>query len=247
MAINKLIGLGGRASGGLIGFGDWINQQLRSGGMAYAPAYSDYVKAYEAQLARGERSAARRQAERLVGEYQTAYNEAKAANEARYQEILTGYGTRYNTAMETLGQTRTDITGKLASNRAEILGGLEGLGKEELAAIARQYTKERASASQGLISSGLHSTTVAPAVLGGVTRREGYAMGEAQERLRREKLGYISQLGTQELQALKEMSAQELLAKTGLKKEELDFMERREDEYPSESLYVQLMQGLGSS
>ena len=184
---------------------------------------------------------------KYMGEYQTAYNEAKAANEARYQEILAGYGTRYNTAMETLGQTRTDITGKLASNRAEVLGGLEGLGKEELAAIARQYTKERASASQGLISSGLHSTTVAPAVLGGVTRREGYAMGEARERLRREKLGYISQLGTQELQALKEMSAQELLAKTGLKKEELDFMERREDEYPSESLYVQLMQGLGSS
>jgi len=183
----------------------------------------------------------------LVGEYQTAYTAAKTANEARYQEILTGYKTRYGTAMEHLGQTRTGITGKLASTREEVLSGLEGLGEAELAGIGRRYTQERASVSQQLISSGLHSTTVAPSVIGGVTRREGYAVGEAQERLRRERLGYISQLGAQELQSLKQLSDQELLMKTGLTKEELDFMERREDEYPSESLYVQLMQGLGSS
>jgi len=172
-----------------------------------------------------QRAWAQKQAERLMGEYQTAYNEAKTANEQRYQEILTGYKTRYSTAM----------TG-LASNREEIMSGLEGLGEKELAGIGRRFTKERASASQGLISSGLYSTTVAPAVLGGVTRREGYAVGEAEERLRREKLGY-----------LRSLSDRELMMQTGLKKEELDFMERRTDEYPSESLYVQLMQGLGSN
>lgn len=188
-----------------------------------------------------------RQAQKLKQEYQTAYNEAKAANEARYQEILAGYKTRYSTAMEHLGTSRTAITGKLASTREQVLSGLKGLGEEELASIGRRYTKERASTAQQLISSGLHSTTVAPAVQAGVTRREGYAMGEARERLRREKLGYISQLGAQELQALKELSAQELMMQTGLTKEQLDFMERRQDEYPSESLYVQLMKGLGSS
>ena len=184
---------------------------------------------------------------RLTKEYQTAYTEAKEANLARYKEILTGYGTRYGEAMTQLGQTRTAVTGKLASTRSEVMSGLQGLGEAELAGIGRRYTRERASTSQGLISSGLYSTTVAPAVLGGVTRQEGYAMGEARERLRREKLGYISQLGAQELQSLKDLSAQELMAQTGLKKEELDFMEGREDEYPSESLYVQLMQGLGSA
>jgi hypothetical protein len=244
MVVNRLVGGG---SGGMLGFGPWVNQQLRTSGIAHMPAYSAYAESYQAGLARRERASARKQAERLIGEYQTAYNEAKAANLQRYEEILAGYGTRYNEAQAALGQTRTAITGKLASNRAEVLSDLQGLGEKELAGIGRRYTKERASASQGLISSGLHSTTVAPAVLGGVTRREGYAVAEAQERLRREKLGYISQLGAQELQSLKELSSQELMAKTGLKKEELDFMERREDEYPSESLYVQLMQGLGSS
>lgn len=207
------------------------------------PLYSD--PAYIANWYTQGRS--RREAKRLTEEYQTAYNEAKTANEERYQEILTGYKTRYGTAMDTFGTSRTAITGQLASNRSEIMSGLQGLGEEELAGIGRQYTKERASVSQGLISSGLYSTTIAPAVLGGVTRREGYAVGEAQERLRREKLGYISQLGAQELQSLKELSSQELLLQTGLTKEELDYMERRTDEYPSESLYVQLMQGLGSS
>ncbi len=209
--------------------------------MAYFSAYDAY---WDKQLSIGK---ARADKTRLTEEYQTAYNAAKTANESRYQNILTGYQTRSDDAQTTLGQTRTAVTGQLASNRAEVLGGLKGLGEAELAGIGRQYTRERASTSQGLISSGLHSTTVAPAVLGGVARREGYAVGEANERLRREKLGYISQLGAQELQSLKELSPQELFIQTGLKKEELDFMERRTDEYPSESLYVQLMQGLGSS
>lgn len=229
-----------------------VYMQSIAGTVNYEPYNEALRKKYEAEVWRAkqpfiQRAQAQAQARKLKTEYQTAYTEAKAANEARYQQILTGYKTRYSTAMTQLGQTRTDITGKLASTREEVLGGLQGLGEKELAGIGRQYTKERASVSQGLISSGLYSTTVAPAVLGGVTRREGYAVGEAQERLRREKLGYVSQLGAQELQSLKELSAQELMAQTGLRKEELDFMERREDEYPSESLYVQLMQGLGSS
>ena len=192
--------------------GAW--RQIRPGTNRMGVRY-EYTPMYKAE----------QQKKTLMGEYQTAYNEAKAANEERYQGILAGYKTRYGTAM----------TG-LTESRAEIMSGLEGLGEEELAGIGRRYTKERASAAQQLISSGLHSTTVAPAVQAGVTRREGYAVGEARERLRREKLGYLKQL-----------SDKELMTQTGLKKEELDFMELRTDSYPSESLYVQLMQGLGSS
>lgn len=215
-------------------------------GIHYSAEARDSVN-QKIQRLRQQRNASNIARSRLTSEYQSAYNAAKAANEQRYQKILTGYKTRYSTAMTGLKTSRAAITGKLASTRSEVLGGLEGLGDEELAGIGRQYTKERASAAQGLISSGLHSTTVAPAVQAGVTRREGYATGEATERHRRERLGYVSQLGAQELEAMKQLSDRELLAQTGLTKDQLDFMERREDEYPSESLYVQLMQGLGSS
>lgn len=209
----------GRGSGsGFLSQGEWVNKQLKTAGIADISGYSSYAS-------RQQNIIAQAQGKKLMTEYQTAYSAAKDANLKRYEEILAGYKTRYGSA-----------TDKLASNRAEIMSGLEGLGEKELAGIGRQYTKERASTTQGLISSGLYSTTVAPAVLGGVTRREGYAVGEAQERLRRERLGYLSQLGDKEL-----------MIQTGLTKEELDFMERREDEYPSESLYVELMKGLGSS
>ena len=198
--------------------------------MSYAPYNLALQKQYEADVWKARQPFLLQQqqwqrGQGLKGEYETAYTAAKEANIKRYEEILAGYKTRYGTTMEGLAKTRE-----------EVMSGLEGMGKEELAGIERRYTKERASTAQQLISSGLHSTTVAPAVQAGVTRREGYAVGEAQERLRRERLGYLQQL-----------SAQELLAQTGLKKEELDFMERRTDEYPSESLYVQLMQGLGST
>lgn len=206
-------------------FGEWAKAQLSAVGFAHMPSYSIYAQNYQQEQLRKEREGARARADVLKQEYQTAYGEAKEANIKRYEEILAGYKTRYGTAMETL-----------ASGRQEIMSGLQGLGEEELAGIGRRYTKERASTAQHLISSGLHSTTVAPAVQAGVTRREGYAVGEARERLRRERLGYLKQL-----------SAQELMMQTGLKKEELDFMERREDLYPSESLYVQLMSGLGGS
>jgi len=149
-------------------------------------------------------------------EYQTAYNEAKAANETRYQDILAGYKTRYSTAMADLAKTRTDITGKLASNREEVLSGLQGLGDAQLADIRRQAGYERSRATQGLVNSGLFNTTIAPSVIGGVGKRERYATDQALETLRREKLGYISQLGATELNALKSLSDTELAAKTGL-------------------------------
>lgn len=229
----------------------------KSGGGGIGPisgrgAYAEYstpqdMFEYQMEMISTEQAKAWQHREKLLGEYQTAYNAAKAANLKRYEEILAGYKTRYSTAMTGLATSRAEITGKLASTRAEVLSGLEGLGEKELAGIGRRYTRERASAAQQLISSGLHSTTVAPAVQGGVTRREGYAVGEARERHRRERLGYVSQLGAQELQTLKQLSDRELMAQTGLRREQLEFMERREDEYPSESLYVQLMQGLGGA
>lgn len=197
------------------GIRGWIHTQPSLSELAETKMRMGLQESYRGRL----------QQQRLMSEYQTAYDEAKAANLRRYEEILTGYKTRYSTAME-----------GLATSREEIMSGFEGMGEEELAGIGRRYTRERASTAQQLISSGLHSTTVAPAVQAGVTRREGYAMGEARERLRRERIGYLKQL-----------SDRELLMQTGLTKEQLDFMERREDEYPSESLYVQLMQGLGSS
>ena len=140
---------------------------------------------------------------KLTTEYQTAYDEAKAANEARYKDILAGYNTRYSTAM-------TD---------------LQGLGEAEKAEIQRTYAQSGAMAAQQLVNTGLHSTTIAPAVQRQNTRQMQQALALSNEQLRREKLGYT----------------------TGMSKERLDFMERREDTYPDSSMYVELMRQLGNT
>jgi len=137
----------------------------------------------------------------LQDEQQTAQDEAKATNESRYTDILAKYGTRYNTAMSSL----------------------QGLGDQAKKDVGATYRRAGASANQSLINSGLHSTTIAPAVSNQIARQETDALGRVNESLRRERLGY----------------------QTGMSKEMLDFMERREDEYPNDNLYVQLMNQLG--
>jgi len=190
---------------------------------------------------------AREERERLASEYQTAYDEAKATNLARYEDILKQYGTRYGTAVEDLAKSREDITGRLASTREDVLGGLEGLGEAEKSDIRRTYAQSGSQAAQNLISSGLHSTTISPAVQRQNVEAMQRTLGRTEENLRREKLGYISNLGAQEVSALQGLSSRELGYTTGLSREKLDFMERRTDEYPEQNTYLQLMQQLGNT
>ncbi len=139
----------------------------------------------------------------LTTEYQTAYDEAKAANEERYEDILGRYETRYSNAM----------------------GQLEGLGGAARADVERGYARSGAAANQAMVNRGLYSTTIAPAVQSQNAEAQARSMALLNEQLRREQLGYS----------------------TGMSREMLDFMERRTDDYPSESLYVQLMNQLGNA
>lgn len=142
-------------------------------------------------------------ADALAADYQTSYDEAKAVNEQRYAEILKGYEDRYSGA----------------------LVDLEGLGEQGTKDIQTAYQKLSASTSQGLINTGLHSTTIAPSMQRGVARGETDALARLNEQIRREKIGYT----------------------TGLSGEKLAFQERREDTYPDFNALLQLSQGLGQA
>lgn len=172
-----------------------------------------------------EESKKEAQKTQLTREYQTAYNEAKTANEARYKEILGGYDTL-------LG----DVSSKYGTRYNTMLSDLKGYGEAEIAEIASKYRQSRASATQGLISSGLYSTTVAPSVLGQVDKAEAQAIALAREGLTKLKLGMTTQMSKEEIDAITDLTT----GKFGV-------MERRTDEYPSESLYVQLLNQLGNT
>jgi hypothetical protein len=165
------------------------------------------------------------QKNQLKNEYQNAYNEAKAANEARYKQILTDYDTLIS-----------DTAAKYKSRYDDAMASLEGMGTAAKAEINTQYDKTAGKAAQSLINSGLHSTTVAPAVQGQVEKARQQAIALLNENLRREKLGYQTELSEQEIAAL-----------TALAEGKLGVMERREDEYPSENMYLTLLQNLGNT
>jgi hypothetical protein len=128
-------------------------------------------------------------------------------------------------AAKTANESRyQDILGGYETRYSEALAGLEGQGVQAGKDIGTTFDRVRAKNAQALVQSGLYSTTVAPAANIQAGVQETDARARLSERLSREKLGY----------------------QTGLSKEKLDFMERRTDTGPSESLYVNLLDRLSN-
>ena len=143
------------------------------------------------------------QRQAMTDEMKKAFEEAKGANEQRYAEILAGYQNRYAQAEQ----------------------GLEGLVQSAKSDIQRRYAVENSRAMQQLLNSGLLTTTVAPAVSRQITAQETRDIADLNERLRRERLGLLTQLSG----------------------EKLSFMERREDTYPQLQAYYELLRQLGAA
>lgn len=109
---------------------------------------------------------------RLASAYQKAYDEATAANEKRYQEILTGFRQR----------------------RTRALSFLEGAGKQESADITQQFTNLQASGQQDLVSRGLTGTGVLSSQRRGIASSRVAAQGRLNERLQQQRLDVDTRL-----------------------------------------------------
>lgn len=111
------------------------------------------------------------------GKLQSSVDEAKAANLARYEEILGGYDTRYNQA----------------------IGSLEGLGDAERSAVQRAYGRSEASQLSGAVKQGLVGTTVPAALTRQNTNAMANALGLVNERINRQKIGLQTSLSGEKL------------------------------------------------
>lgn len=100
----------------------------------------------------------------LIADMTKAQAEAKAANEARYQEILGGYDQRYGDVMQSIS----------------------GLGQTARDDLTERYRQASARGKQDMVDRGLTGTTVMPNMQRGYDRDYNRGLGGIEESLRRQ-------------------------------------------------------------
>lgn len=168
----------------------------------------------------------------LENEYKTAYDQAKAANEQRYDEIKGGYQNAY-TNFQNAGPAEMTFDQAM----------FDGLGNQSKKDAKLASTYARASGVQSLVNSGLVGTSTMGAVNSRVNRDYVDSIGRINDNLRREQMGYKTD--TDRFNAVSQNDYNKFLSNIDLSK--LGFMERREDEYPDQALYAKLAQSLGNA
>lgn len=103
----------------------------------------------------------------ILNTYEQLQNEANAANQRRYDQLL----------------------GTIRGGRESTMGLLEGLGDSELGRIDQRREQERGRSEQDLISRGLGNTTIRESVLRGVEDDAGRLRNELTEDVSRQKAG----------------------------------------------------------
>lgn len=182
----------------------------------------------------------------VPGQYQAAYNEAKLANEQRYNDILQGYINR-----------EQQLTGNQAGQMGDVLDGyenryqrgmenLQGLGDQEKADTSQRYKNLASQNTQDMVSRGLTGTTIMPTMRQGIAREESDALSRVNERLQRERLNYDASLSGDALSAQERQYGQQQSTYGNASSDTLGFMERRSDTYPDFNQLAALGQAYGA-
>jgi len=114
----------------------------------------------------------------IGNQFQSALNNARQANEARYQDILNGYQQRYQRG----------------------LGMLSGLGQQEGRDINELYDSQGAKINQDLIGRGLGNSSVIATMAMGNNRERNADLGRLNDRVRQQAMTTDAGLSGDELQ-----------------------------------------------
>jgi len=178
---------------------------------------------------------------------QTAQNEAKQANESRYQDILQGSNdilgsnqARYADLLSGSDKRYGDLANDSDARRQRILNTLVGSGQQEATDIKQNWANQQAGAEQNLVSRGMANTTLRNDAGRAATKGMSNDLGRLQDRLRNTVAGYDASLSGdtlgiqgQGVQSALGIGNQAIGDMTNLGQSKLGFMERRTDEYPA--------------
>lgn len=106
-------------------------------------------------------------------QYQNSYNEAKTANEQRYNQGMQGWDALTNKTM-----------------RAS-----RNIGNARAGELNRQFDALRGGAQQGLVDRGMAGSTIAPSVNAGIERQRGYALNDLNDQNAARRVGLMAQMG----------------------------------------------------
>ncbi len=161
----------------------------------------------------------------LATQYQQQYGEAKAANEARYQQMLQlqQQGTQQQrTELQSQYGQMLDVAGQTTGQRA--------------ADIRSTYGQQQSGMMQQLARQGMAGTTIAPTMGMGIQREQQSALNRLADEMQGTKLGLME----------RQAGAVGGLAERG-QQQRLGIMERREDAYPDAGSLQSILAGIGTS
>lgn len=180
-------------------------------------------------------------------DYQRAYEEAKAANEERYKNILTGYQDRSNQYQEGAAGLRDDVLGGYDARYQRNMNAIQNLGQQEATDIQRRYGELKSANKQDMVNRGLTGTTIMPTMDQGIAREQEGALSRLNERLISQRIGLDSQLSGDAISAQERLGQSILTGAAGVQGDTLGFAERRTDAYPDMNQLIQLAAMYGAA
>ncbi|WDI44767.1 hypothetical protein [Bremerella sp. P1] len=174
-----------------------------------------------------------------------AYQDAKNANEERYQDILGQYNTLGQDALAESKARQGYLTGMAQDRVNQAMGIVSGMGAGEANRINRAYDELASRQHQNLTSRGLNASTIKPTVQSAVERDRQDSLMQLGDRLRSGYLGAYLPTSGDLLNTAGQTSGGNIDLMTGIQQNKLGFMERRNDVYPDLGLYAQLAQAYG--
>lgn len=170
----------------------------------------------------------------VMGAYASAFAAANAANEARYNQILSGYGERERYFGAAVRNVR--------SGYDDILKRQERVGDSQRIDLQDQYARTLASTKASMFNRGLGASTLYDSAQRGVNADLARSKIALEDSLARE----YADVANKRLGFLERAN---VFGRAAIVKDKLDFMERKQELGPQAALFAQLaeMEGRGDA
>lgn len=211
----------------------------------------------------------------MISQFTKAYNEGRAMNDSRYDELVSLYSimlsrtedeaNAWSFSTEDFSTLADDLVASLRSAVADFEAGVGSLPANYMQSrvdeINRKFDAEVSGARSGLVARGLYNSTVWNGVSSGIERNRQIALTDLEDKIVGMKIDVYGKIATLKADIagrvidaatrLMEMKQKRMLGPTEIRntvfKWMLDFMERREDDYPGLDQLAGISEKLGFS